>query len=456
MRKSIVAAAGAGGFLFLAVMATAPARPAAAGAGQPKKILLTPAAATLRVGDTLTFSAEAVDGSGNPVSGVSFRWSSTRGSVVAVTASGQATANRVGTASVQARGRGLVGKAAVAVVGDEVRGGGEYVAAGQNQVNHVLVDDDWVYWTEVSTKITRVRKSRRAGGAIFDLASEPGKDKRGVSVAYVHLREEGDTLYFSRLTVGFFRHWSIRAVPKDGGRSTLILREDASIDPMFASGWLVAGKYVVVALFFPQALGLPASTRIAAFDTDTRDWIPLITGRFVRGKTFLLAARNNTVFVRAQNENGRTEVLRLNPADGSDTFETLLSQDGADQDLAEPGAVDGNNVYFWSRRGAGRDILFSLPDGGGSTTQLHSGDFGPGLIVDGGQLFWTRDTYNGDGVRRANNAVVRMSITGGALSTVREGVFRTSALAGLGHDGTGLFLVQRERNRKFTIFRTTP
>lgn len=78
-------------------------------------IVVTPPAVQLFPADTARFTAEARSESGNVVAGVSFTWSSTRGDVVAVDASGLVTGLGAGTAKVIAAGRGRSGQADVEI-----------------------------------------------------------------------------------------------------------------------------------------------------------------------------------------------------------------------------------------------------------------------------------------------------------------------------------------------------
>ena len=58
----------------------------------------------------------------------------------------------------------------------------------------------------------------------------------------------------------------------------------------------VLGRYLVVALRNPGLAGLPADTRIAAYDAQTGSWSPLIGGRFVVNSTFVIAVAKRSQF----------------------------------------------------------------------------------------------------------------------------------------------------------------
>ena len=91
---------------------TATARP-----GSVRTVAVTPATATLAVGEARTFAASAADAWGNPVPGAAFTWSTSNASVLSVSASGRATAVAAGSARVRASTGGVTGSAAVTVGG---------------------------------------------------------------------------------------------------------------------------------------------------------------------------------------------------------------------------------------------------------------------------------------------------------------------------------------------------
>ncbi len=91
-------------------------------------IEVTPATATIQVGQTQSFTAVAKDASGNPISGVSFTWESSNTSVATVNSSGVATGVAAGTAQIRAKVGSVTGTATLTVsppptftVGGEVR-----------------------------------------------------------------------------------------------------------------------------------------------------------------------------------------------------------------------------------------------------------------------------------------------------------------------------------------------
>jgi Big-like domain-containing protein len=413
-----------------------------AGPGRAASIVIIPSGATLRVGNTVQFRAEARDRRGSVVPGVAITWRSSPASVVDITATGLATARQVGVATITARGGGKTAQLTIPVVGPRA-GGGEYVAANLSQVNHVLADENWVYWTELSSTQARLRRCSRRGGAIDDLAVEPSQTARGLRISYIHLRQNANTLFWTRESLGFGDHWSIRSISKSGGASSEVLPEDLTEAPLLSNGWHVSGKYVIVVLTDPGSLGLPAETRIACFDTLRRSWTPLITGRFTPGKVRILAADESFVYVRAITDDFKTQMVRIDPEAAVNTFQTILLQNYQDGNLAEPGATDGANVYFWSRKDTDDDKLMSFPVGGGTPVVLTNGSFGTGLVTDGVNLFWAR----------GETQAVRLPGTGGIPIRLQTGLFADSTLGGLAFDADSLFLAVQESGRSLSIIR---
>ncbi len=79
-------------------------------------IIVTPDAAALAVGETLSLAAEASDASGNVVAQATFAWQSSLESVATVTADGLVTAIGVGTANITATSGGASGSATASVL----------------------------------------------------------------------------------------------------------------------------------------------------------------------------------------------------------------------------------------------------------------------------------------------------------------------------------------------------
>jgi hypothetical protein len=79
-----------------------------------KTVDLTPATATIPVGTTQDFKAQAFDQNGASMSGVAFTWSSSNATVT-VSSSGVATGESVGSATVTATANGVTGQASVTV-----------------------------------------------------------------------------------------------------------------------------------------------------------------------------------------------------------------------------------------------------------------------------------------------------------------------------------------------------
>jgi len=417
--------------------------PVEARAAAPKiaRIVVTPSGATLHPSETVTFSAQALDSAGNPIPGVPFTFKSSKKTVLSVTGS-VGTALKNGYSVVTVKGKNKSVKVVVAVVGTPA-GGGAYTAAGLTSVNHVLADDDFVYWTEYSPQETKIRKTPKSGGPIFDLASEPARDRRGLGVAYAQLQQIGDRLYWTRETIGFFSHWSIRSVPKAGGAVTEVLKQDVSITPLLAHRWGVSGRFVIVALDKPEELGLPENTIIGAYDTVAATWSALVTGGFQPNKTLFLAATDTAVFLRAVSDAGDTSILRTAPDGAANSFTTIFSRAGGDQDLDEVADTDGVNVYYWSRVTNDPHRLFAIPVGGGPPVEVISGTFGHGLTTDGANLFFAKE----------GTIVMRVPVTGGTPAQVQTGVYFTSTNGRLAQDSAALYLAKQEANLTFAIVR---
>ncbi|HEU4752514.1 MAG TPA: Ig-like domain-containing protein, partial [Armatimonadota bacterium] len=417
------------------------AAPAAAVRVKVAAVLVSPSGATLHPGDPIQFTARAVDGQGQVVPGVNIVWSSSRSSVLQINSSGSGTAGNSGSATITARAGQKKAKIVVTVTP-----GGEspaLVAADLTQVNHVLVDDQWVYWTEVDKKVVRVRKTPRAGGPIYDLASEPSRDKRGVAITYARLQQIGDTLFFSRQSLGFLDHWSIRSVSRDGGPVTEVLKEDASIEPLDAAAWRVSGQYLVAALAHPEKIGLASNVRIAAYDPATTSWAPLVAGHFEDGKYRVVAADNGAAYVRGLTAEFTQLILRVEPGAPVNSFQTIFSLPDTDGDLSEPGDSDGTNVYFWSNRGGSHKLL-SLPVSGGSTTTLLNGGFGFGLRTSGGNLYWAR----------SGDTLVRLPVGGGTPTPLQSSVSETGVLGGVAVGDDGVYFPRKEPKFKTSLRKT--
>jgi len=311
---------------------------------------------------------------------------------------------------------------------------GRPIVRGLGQVNHVLVDDEFIYWTEMSRTRAKVRRMPLEGGRIVDLATERTRDSRGLQISFIHLQQTADHIYWTRRSIGFFDHWSILSVPKEGGQVRAVLKEDISIEPMLASAWRASGRFIIASLQDPDELDLPENTRIAAYDTHTGTWAPLLQSRFKQQSAYLLAANgdNDVIYVRGINQSGDTETGRLTPSQGLGSYELIATEGGEDGDVAVPGATDGTNLYFWTRQDGGH-VLVSRPVTGGATTRLQSSTFGPGLTTDGTHVYWTQ----------RGRTLLRAPVSGGRPETVRSDIFGTSVLGGVTMDGSNLYLVRR-------------
>jgi hypothetical protein len=403
------------------------ARPAAAAkpapAPKPASVVISPSAATLRPGETVTFTAMALDKLGNPMPNVPVTLKSSSARLVSLTAEGTATAVALGKVNITAKAKG--GKNVKAVV-SVIAPGGEVVASALKQVNHILAADGWIYWCENDGKFTRVRKMLATGGAIYDLASEPYRTKTGITITYVHLQQSSDRIYYSRQEKGFLYHWSIRSVAKTGGIPTLIIPNDTSVEPMLTNGWKVSGDRVIVALKNPTKIGLGANVRVGVYDNGT--WTDVLSGQFDVGDTHLIAVDNDFVYVRGFTIVDRiTKIVKVSLTN-SQAVQTLLTRTSPEDFRAIPGATDGVNLYYWSGRDDDQRLL-SLPVNGGQTTVLATSGFGYGLTLNEGNLYWAKGGAN----------IVRMPITGGASTSVRANTFATAAIGGIAIDDTSVY-----------------
>jgi len=410
----------AAGVPVLAAPAVA-ARPAPA--PKPASVMITPTAASLRPGESVTFTAVALDKLGNPMPSVPVTITSSSSRVVSVAGAGVATAVAAGTANITAKAKGKSVKAVVSVLAP----GGDLVAAALKQVNHILAADGWIYWTESDGKISRVRKMLSTGGAIYDLASEPYHTKTGITVTYVHLQQSTDHIYYSRQEKGFNFHWSIRRVPKAGGVApTEIIPNDTSVEPMLANGWKVSGDRVVVALKNPTKIGLGASVRVAVYDDGA--WTGVLLGQFDAGETHLIAVDDQFVYVRGYTLETRvTQIVKVSLTN-SQAVQTLLTRESPEDFRAIPGATDGTNIYYWSGRDDDTRLL-SLSVNGGQPTVLTNTGFGYGLTYNDGNLYWAK----------GGNNIVRMPVAGGQTSPIRSSTFATTAIGGIAIDETSVY-----------------
>lgn len=413
-------------------------------AAKAAKIVVSPAGATLRAGETVTFSAVVLDKRGNVLPDIPITWRSYSNAVLTVAPDGTITATGVGKAMVQAKAKKKIGKAPVNVV-DDSGSTEKIVASGLQQVNHILSDDEWIYWCETSTKVTRIRKTLKTGGAIIDLATEPFRSRSGLTTTYAQLQQIGDQLYFTRQQKGFNFHWSIFSVPKAGGAVTVVLPDDAGQEPLATNAWRAVNGKIFASLAFPNRVGLGGGVRVASYDPETATWSAFYSGPLDSGDTHIIAADNTHLYLRGFTFSERlTRIVKV-ALDGSASPETLLTRSGVDTDIDEPGATDGINLYFWSNRDATHRLL-SLPITGGEPTTLLSNAFGPGLTYSDGHLYWARLELN----------VVKLPTTGGATIPVRANIYATAAVGGLPIDNGSLYLAVVITRTEMRIIRADP
>jgi hypothetical protein len=409
------------------------------------QVALSPQGVTLKPGQTQLFTAEPRDSQGRPVPGVTVTFRSSRRGVATLTNQGvnqvlvQGSTN--GTTTLTAAVGGRATGAGVAVTGDPA-GGGTFVGAGLGTVNHVLVDDDFVYWTELAGALVKVRRAPKTGGPITDLAVEPSRDRRGVRIGYVHLQQSGDRLFYSRQTFGFLDHWSIRMISKSGGPSTEILEEDASIEPMLATGWQVVGEHVVVVLTHPEKIKLGADVRVAAYDLANQQWRSLITGRYDNGRLGIVAHAGGIAYVRAVENRSRTDLLAVDPLGPANSFTSLFSDGFVDRALFIPGSANGTQLFEWSDSGSAQ-ALRAFPLTGGTVRSVTTGFLGVGLTADGANLYFFRSP----------GTLFRIPAAGGTATRVRDRLLAGSALGGTAIDAASIYVTQTFPGNTNTIVR---
>lgn len=310
------------------------------------------------------------------------------------------------------------------------------------QINHVLVDDEWIYWTEYAETL-KIRKISKAGGQPVDIVQEPFRDERAFKISYAHLQQIDDTLYWTRQKVGFDHHWSIRRVSKNGGTASVVLPDDHSVEPLYFQGWRAGGGRIVAIVRNPAPLDLAANTLVGVYDPASATWGSLLAGRTFAA-VYVLAVDANSAYLRGRTRDGSTQIGAVALAHEPDSYQALLTRRGEDADLTEPGCTDGTNLYFWTKRGS-RHTLAALPLAGGGVTSLYNGAIGAGLSTNGADLYWA----NGQNV-------LRMPVTGGAVPVnVTGSVYRQSTVADLALDETSLYVVKKVPDDRFGIVRIT-
>jgi hypothetical protein len=424
----------------LAALPSAPAHAARAVA----RVRVAPQGATLRPAQTLLFTAEALDRAGKPVPRARIAWSSNRGAVAQVARDGTVTAHSPGVAQITARSgsRKTTVLVAVVPVATEVL---DQPAAGLSQVNHIAVDGENIYWTEVNKKILRLRKTPLEGGPITDLATQVSTDSRGLKYTFVHLRLVGDHVYFTRRFVGLEDHWAILRVPKAGGRVQRVLMDDVSIEPLIGTGWGVVGRFILASVAAPRRIGLAGNTRLAGYDTSSGVWFSVLTGPFGRRGLLVSGTTETDAFVRGVNENDSTEIFRVKPEEGDLTKIPLVQEDGINRAIIERAAVVGEHLYFWSRSGESYRLRRVPIAGGAPPSVVLNGNFGEGLTADdaAGLLYWVR----------GRSELVRLD-TAAATAPVLllPNVFGTASVGGIAQDATSLYVARKTGNR-FSILR---
>jgi len=142
-------------------------------------VIVTPSADSVALGDTLSFSAEALDANGHAVVGANFRWSSSDASVAPVDAGGQAYGFAEGAATISAVAGSAQGTAQIIVFNpDRAALVALYEATdGPNWVNNEnwLTDAALRDWYGVSTGDRVVQLVLSGNGLVGALPPELGK-----------------------------------------------------------------------------------------------------------------------------------------------------------------------------------------------------------------------------------------------------------------------------------------
>lgn len=427
--------------LFLVLfLAGAPAQPAAAAQRSKAAFLIvSPSGGVMRPGESAQISAIALDKRGDRLPDAAFKFSSSRSGVVSVDSTGRLTASAQGSARITVKTKGKKYSFVLQVAQTLP----DFLATGLGQINHLIVDDEWVYWTEFTFREAAVRKVRRAGGLICDLARELGTDRRGVSVTYAQLDQTAGSVFWSRETAGFFDHWSIRSVAKPNGVPAELLAEDISVEPMLNNAWAATAGHLAVVVERPAELGLPDATRIAARNLSTGAWTALVTGNFDRTRTQILASDERYLYVRAVDSGDQSHILKVDVEGAPDSYQTLFQAPGVETVQRTAGAVNSTSLFYWSKDGPSR--LMRIPLAGGTPQMVQNAD-GAGLAADETHVYWVL----------TDGKVFRAPVGGGAAELVTSGVARVSSTGGLALSGGVLFLATTDRDGSYRILPLTP
>ena len=149
---------------------------------QPVTVTVTPATASIIVGGTQQFAAQAYDASGNPVT-TTFTWTSSNTAVASVSASGLATGLSAGSATITATAaNGVNGSAALTVTAGGGGGGSELIVrvldVGQGDANYIQNGTSKVF---IDGGPSAVRM-----GALLDSLGLNGTTINAVILTHVH------------------------------------------------------------------------------------------------------------------------------------------------------------------------------------------------------------------------------------------------------------------------------
>ncbi len=435
--------------LLVAGLLTGVARRADAQTPRIAAVVVNPSSATLTVGQSTVIKAEARTAAGVVVPGVAFTFKPNRAGRVLVETLGpdqvRLTGQTLGVISISVKGGKKSTLLPVSVVGAP-RGGGSFVASQTATVNHAVTDGAFVYWTEVGTSTVKIRRAPVTGGGAEDLVTEPARDRRSLRVSYAHIRLNSGRLYFSRQTVGFLEHWSIRSIPLGGGPVNEELAEDISVVPMLAHTWSVTDTHLAAILARPEELTLSADTRVAVRELGTDDWRSAVQARYLPKQCSIVATDGADFFVRGiDSAASKTELVRVDPTAPVNTFQFLFTDAFVDKNIPNTGAFDGANVYFWSRIGTSDNSIRAFPVAGGLPFTLVTLDrVGAGLVSDGASVYFARDP----------GTLSKVPVGGGTATNIRTGIEAGATLGGLSIDLTSIYLVIKDATRTFAVIRS--
>src|SRR3989442_659108 len=200
-------------------------------------VALTPASATIQVGQTQQLAATLKDASGNTLSGRAVSWSSATPSVASVSGSGLVTGLAAGSAVITATSEGQSGTAAIAVTSVPVAtvavtpasatiqvGQAQQLAATLKDASGNTLSGRAVSWSSSNPSVASVSGSGvvtglAAGSALITATSEGQSGTSSITVTNVPVASVAVTPASAGIQVG--QTVQLTATPKDGSGSPL-------------------------------------------------------------------------------------------------------------------------------------------------------------------------------------------------------------------------------------------